>query len=1189
MPEWTDKQRAAIQARNRSILVSAAAGSGKTTVLIERIMSLLREGLSIENMLVVTFTRAAANEMRERLLRTLTQEARGDKALREQRDRLSNADISTLHQFCIKLIRRHFQVVNTDPMAGVGDAGLMRSLQDRALFEEMEVLYQQPDEDGNCLIDQYSDVQIEQMVNRLYQFLRAQDDPWAWLEQQLQLAQGGDIRVMPWFATLQDTALREAQEAVDLIVRCADLTRLPTGPGRYDKTALVDMEIALTIRDTLAHGDLPPPDWKPSFPALPRTKAPPQEDEVLRERFKDLRAEAKACLQNALDLLPRDDDSFNKAAGDIAYTLPALRALCTLTHNMHERYGQLKSSRQLWDYSDLEHLALACLNDPVVRAREQAHYKALFVDEYQDISRIQEAIIRRLHAEDGSLFMVGDVKQSIYRFRLAEPGLFLDKYESFDEDEQAVERVITLSENFRSRDNILLSVNHVFDHTLRGGALEINYGSEERLYPGSHSSEDPACELHLLYRPPSTDADSEDEPSEAPAQGEAGGDEPGEDSGLEDADSTELNGPAQREAALIARLMHKLYGQSIEDRGTRRALSWRDMVVLLRSASTRAEAMARVLRDSGIPVYSDADQQFFDLIEVSDVLNLLHVLDNPMDDQRLLAALASPPFELGPDELMRLRLMGDKALPFHHSFFTLGADDPVAGPIMDTLSAWRVQCENRPLDSFLRWLLHETGIYARAGAKPQGELRRANLRLLCERAAPNPEPQTLHGFLGRVKEARQQGESRSAATLGAGEDVVRIMTIHKSKGLEFPVVFVPDLAHKFRLGNRGESPLLLDTHSGAALKLVKPDERMTHDTLWGKAIQLKKDRQTRAEEARLLYVAMTRAKDRLILVSDPPALKGERKKWSLAVGSAGADRAANMLEWIGSSLWPALEPGHDTQWVAPGGGRFSIRYHDSTLLQVSQSSGDISSFPPLGSQLPGPDTIARMAPLPTPANHPIKLSVTQLTHRNVLVEEETAGTKRLPLDQLARPFGPTPPALPSLARGTAAHKALGSLPLAPLRNLQGKALLEALSQGLDELAQRQILLPQERLAIDARPLAAFFESPIGQSLLSATVVEREWPFTLLCEQDLILQGVLDCCFWQPDGWVLIDYKTDRASPDTIARRYTNQLRWYMRALRDITGQPVQAAYLYALEHARLIPILEDEPIRYQQEEVAGDD
>ncbi|NLA54107.1 MAG: UvrD-helicase domain-containing protein, partial [Clostridiales bacterium] len=866
MPEWTTKQLAAIQARNRSILVSAAAGSGKTAVLIERIMAMLREGKEIDRMLVVTFTRAAATEMRERLLKTLLPEAMQSKALKVQRDRLGSADISTLHQFCIKLIRRHFQAVGADPQSKVGDDGLLKSLLERALQDEMEAMYESPDEDSLCLIDQYSDMQIEDLFYRLHTFLMSQEKPWQWLTEQAQKSLPDDLSQTSWYKILKEESLAQAESAVALASACIEIASLPGGPARYLPAAQSDLQMALAVQESLLAYDSLPPEWKAQFVRLSTARAGEDESDELKEQFKALRDAAKASLERAINSLPRGGEALQKAKEDITFTQPALRALAVLTQRTHEHYGELKRAKQLLDYADLEHLALACLSDPAVTFQVHQKYEAIFVDEYQDISRIQEAIIKGLHGANCSLFMVGDVKQSIYRFRLADPMLFLDKYSAFDAAPDAAQRVITLSENFRSRDNILLSVNHVFDHALQGGALEIDYDSEAALYPGSHSFEDPACELHLILP---KDGDEEDE--------------------------GEQLGGSEREALLIAQRIAALRGSIIQGRDGPKSLSFRDMVILLRSASGRAEKIAGVLRENGIPVYSDADSQFFDLIEVTDFLNLLHVLDNPFDDERLMSVLSAPPFQFGPDDLIRIRNFGDKTQPFFKSFFDMEESDPAVADVIRQLALWRMLAENLPLEGFVRRLLRETGIYARAGAKPQGELRRANLRLLCERSAPNPEPQTLHGFLSRVTQARKQDNTRAAATLGAGEDVVRIMTIHKSKGLEFPVVFLPDLAHRFRLGSQGDL-LLMDAQDGLALKLVDQEQRLTYHTLAGKAIQMKKDRQIRSEEARLLYVAMTRTKERLIMLSAPSSLAKEQKRWAMAGSGAGPANAANMLE-----------------------------------------------------------------------------------------------------------------------------------------------------------------------------------------------------------------------------------------------------------------------------------------------------
>ena len=1156
MPDWTPKQLDAIEARNRSILVSAAAGSGKTTVLIERVMSLLRAGATIDRMLVVTFTRAAASEMRERLQKSLTREARQNRALKKQRDLLGSADISTLHQFCIKIIKQHFQAVDADPMGRVGDEGLLKGLLDRAVQEEMELLYETPDADGQQLIDQYKDTQIDDMLRRLYGFLRAQEAPWTWIDAHLARMAEEPPAQQPWYRYALRAAIGEAKAAASLARQCIALAERPDGPARYLRNAQADLEAALAVAEHLAQKGSLPAEWSPQVTRLSTAKAPEQEDPALREQFKAMRDALKDHLKAAFDALPRGEEALEKAVGDIAYTLPALRALAALTRRVHALYGEYKAERQLWDYPDLEQLALACLDDPQVRYQVHQQYDALFVDEYQDISRIQEAIIRRLHGDHATLFMVGDVKQSIYRFRLADPSLFLRKYSAFDPAPDAPERVITLSQNFRSRDNILQAVNHVFEHTLRGGGLEIDYDAEAQLYPGAHSQQDPAVELHLIL-PPGEDEEQDEE--------------------------GEQLGGTEREAVLIAERMAALRGTKIQEGDTQRALTWRDMVILLRSASGRAERMAQVLRARGIPVYSDADNQFFDVIEVVDALNLLHVLDNPLDDERLLGVLAAPPFEFSPEELARVRTSHpDRRVPYHQAFFALADSDPRVAHAAQTLERWRFLCENMPLEGFIRGLLRETGIYARAGAKPQGELRRANLRLLCERAGPNPEPQTLHGFLSRVTQARKQDTTRAAATLGASEDVVRIMTIHKSKGLEFPVVFLPDLARRFRLGSQGEL-LLLDAELGPALKLIDRAQSMTYHTLAGRSILMKMDQETRSEEARLLYVAMTRARERLVMLSAPGRPDSERKRWAMAANAEDAAHANSMLEWVGGSLWPALESGLDALWTTPNGSRWQVSYRSAATLGAGTQEGQQPDVR-LSQQQPSDRIREMLAPLPAFPGHPLKLSVTQLVQRSPDPIEETAPVKRLPLEQGPRPLPDFDELRARRAlgvqRGVATHRAMGGLALDNLRAQHGQALYDALVRELARMEQAGVLLPKEREAVDVAALSAFYGSAMGQRLLAATQVEREWPFSLMAEERMILQGVLDCCFMEDGAWVVIDYKTDRADPAQLALRYRDQLRWYMRALRDITGIPVREGCLYLIHHRQFVPIREAEPIRY---------
>jgi len=1158
MPEWTAKQKDAIQARNRDILVSAAAGSGKTSVLIERLMSLLRGGASLDRMLVVTFTRAAASEMRQRLNQALQQEARENRHLRQQYAMIGRADISTLHTFCKKLIKRHFQAVGADPMCEVAEEIRSGALREKAMQDVMEALYLSPDPDGQCLIDQYRDTQIEQMLTDLYRFLMAQDRPWAWLDEQLQLPDADGLLHHPWYGYALKDAIDAMETALALIEDCLRIAQSPQGPARYLKNAREDQALAGMILDSLRNTGRLPARCDPQFVKLPGSKAPPEEDEALRESFKQLRNEAKALILSACQALPDGQERLEALAQDIAYTGPALRALSLLTRQFHERYGELKSARQLWDYNDLEHLALGCLQVPLVRQDVGASFDALFVDEYQDISRIQEAIIKGLHGAQATLFMVGDVKQSIYRFRLADPGLFLDKQSRFSQAPEAEQRVIYLSENFRSRQNILQAINHVFTQTLREGALEITYDEEAALYPGRPSQDDPPVELHLID----------------PGQDEAVKSEDQEDEG-------EIASAPEQEAEQIARRIQLLLNTPIQQNGETRLLRYRDMVILLRSASGRAAQMAQVLQRHGIPVYSDADAQYFDLIEVQDVLNLLQVLDNPFQDIPLLSVLASPVFGFTTRDLATLRTQAhDTQSPVWQLFYALRNKDTRIGQVIARLDGWRFLCQHLQLDAFLRRLIRETGLYARAGIKSQGPLRRANLRLLCERAAPDPLPQTLHGFLSRVKEARKQENTKAAAALGANEDLVRIMTVHKSKGLEFPVVFLPDLGRRFHLYNGG-ALLHMDGDSGLALRKVDPEKRMTYQTFAGKAIQLKKNRELRSEEARLLYVAMTRAKDRLILLAAPSSLGTARKRWARPSGGHAAGSAGSMMDWLGQSLWPALENGLDTHWMAPNGSQWQIQLHQALPLVADIRDTTLEKLT-LSSALPSAAMAAQMQPLAGGASLPLKLSVTQLSHRQASLNgEETAQTKRYALSKAPQPLPGLrlDPQTGAVQRGVATHRAMSLVPLESLRGLRGEPLRQALERALDQLEEDGRMQSEERAQINLESMLDFFTGELGQRLLAAREVHREWSFSLLVEEDLVLQGVLDCCFVEDGAWVLIDYKTDRAQPEDMLSLYRDQMRWYMRALRDITDMPVKQAALYALQHGMAIPVTEDESIR----------
>lgn len=1148
--EWTKAQKEAIRARNRNILVSAAAGSGKTSVMIERVIELLRAGGTLERMLIITFTRAAAGEMRERLTSELARLARTDVRLREEYDLIGRAQISTLHSYCSRLLARHFAAIGADPLTKTGQEVVTARLFERALGDVMEDLYKQPDEDARLLIERFSDEQIQDMVRALYRFLMAQADPFGWLGSALNVpATKEALKASPLYAILKDSARLKLEGALQYAGAAESEAMRPDGPQRYLPNCEEDRAAALLSLETLEKGQ-PLTFLKPfRATALRRTKAPDTESEESRERFKKLRNSYKACMTEAGKLLPVSEDELLQCAQDVALTLPPLRALGEMTRRLDARYGQLKAAQALRDYNDLEHMALKALSVPAVAKEASRQFDAIFVDEYQDISRTQEAIIAALH-QDNDLFMVGDVKQSIYRFRLADPTLFLDKFKRFSSDEGADSRRILLNENFRSRPNILKAVNEVFALAMRERVTELDYGEDAQLNagtrPGAAQSEGAPVTLLLVTREddPSLDVplESDEEEGEIPSAA------------------------AALEAAAIARRIEALHTGSEK-------VPYRDMVILLRSAASRAEVIAETLKQYGIPVYNDADAQYYELPEIRDTLNILHVLDNPLDDIALLSVLRCPVFGFSNTEISDIRKKSGTQVPCWQAFLNLKDEDPRIADALSRLDTWRFMAQHQPFDLFLRTLIDQSGLYARAGALPGSERRRANLLSLAARAKGSPKPWTLRTFNRLIDDARQR--SRETAALGEHDEVVRIMTIHKSKGLEFPVVFVAGLAQRFRFDD-GSALLKTDNALGLSLPLIDPQKRTMRETIAARAIKEKKERETRAEEARLLYVAMTRARDRLFLCGTPRNLASAMDGWRMPPGDFSVGSAKSMLDWVGTCVYEGLTEGAERLFTGSQGACWHILPIPASSLVLPKAPPFIYAPPP---EAQAAETVfARLKKRPAP-DQPAKTSVTALVRRARQEEEETPQTKRTPprIELAPLPRLNEQTRLTAARRGTLTHKALCTISLTQLSGLTADALLPNVQTLLDQMTAQGILTHQERLAVDDGMIARFFAHPLGQRMLASPRILREQPFTLRAENGALVQGVLDCCFLEDGGWVLTDYKTDREA-SALIERYRDQMRWYMRALRTLTGLPVKEAWLFALKTGEAFLVTEDAPI-----------
>lgn len=899
----TQAQQAAVDARNPELLVSAAAGSGKTRVLIERIFGMLeKDGLSLDRMLIVTFTHAAAAEMRERLQARIAEAAAGDPCMRAQAELLENAQISTLHSFCHMLIRAYFQEADVDPQAMLADEAQCAALTAQAKDDALDALYERAakgEENAAAFTAKFDEKQILAMLDELYPFLMGLPEPFEWLAQCAQRTYTeGDLARGELAETLKADCALTARGVLDLALDIFALMDDVQFPEKYREMALLDGQAAEALSEAVARG-LPEAGAAArtfSLMRLPTVRGLDGAQTALKERYQALRDGMKKLAAALAERVPQDMPA---AVARLNAMQPALRGLCDFAADFDARYGQLKRARTMLDFHDLERMALAVLRNPDIRREVAARYDGVFVDEYQDISGVQEAILgavkrdvsRETQLGPQYFFYVGDVKQSIYRFRQADLTLFLQKAKMFRPEDTAPQRRITLNRNFRSRQSVLAGVNRVFERVMREDVTELGYGEEERLYPGVPSAGDPPVSLHLFTQP------------------------------VRAADRYRL------QAYAIAREIRRRVGEPLPARDGEPAgvLRYRDIAILGPKMKNVSATLERVLAEMGIPVYSEERASAMESEEIGQALTHLSLLDNIADDLSLIAWLRSPAGGFGERELCEVRLrMPDgpylDAVRAAAASHAAGGSDAVAAlcaRALDTLEHERFLLSETPLDQYLWGWLSRSGLYAFYGCQPGGKLRQANLRMLCERAGEHVKRRggELSDFLRGAQAQIGVRDSGSPTVLSPWEDVVRVMTIHKSKGLEFPVVFVMGLEEGF--GSRRGTQALAHAKLGVALPYVNEAARTTGDTVLGRAVALRKATEARAEKARLLYVAMTRARDELILLGCAGGLTPDMLPPQQAEGAQPSAYAVfgagSLLDWVRLCLTAA-----DTAVTAEG-------------------------------------------------------------------------------------------------------------------------------------------------------------------------------------------------------------------------------------------------------------------------------
>lgn len=960
--KWTEDQQKAIDIRYRNTLVSAAAGSGKTAVLVERIIKIITDRdnpVDIDKLLIVTFTNAAAAEMRERIGEAINKKIKeepNNRNLQTQLILLNKASISTLHSFCLNLIKNNFHQLDIEPNFRVGDTTEINLLKVEALEELMESKYIEGKDEFIQLVESYcdnkSDRALAEIVLRLYNFSMSMGDPVAWLREKSELFNIGEnfsFDNLPF----KDALLKELREDIinALEINNEGLDFILNNPilDKYKATFESDGEI-LERTLTIIEGGLKEERKyieETAFGRIPTLTKLTEEEKIIQKKAKDFREAAKEIYVDVRGKILNATSEDNIKITRRLY--PIMKELSNLVVEFKAIFDEKKRERGIVDFNDQEHFALEILRDKEDKNKPSSialelkdKFEEILVDEYQDSNNVQEEIINLIcRTEKGTrnVFMVGDLKQSIYRFRMAKPELFKTKKESYTKDGDEYNALITLHKNFRSRKEVIDGINYIFNAVMSEDVGELAYDESEELKVGATYKEfngDGNVGGEVEFNLINLDMEVEEEKEEVEEIQEQS-EETGSDEELdrEELDSMQLE--ARFVAKRIRELMEfegekslKVYDKNLDD--YRRA-TYKDIVILLRSSNKLSPIFIEEFKRVGIPLFSEGGGGYFDTLEVKTVISVLEIIDNPIQDIPLIAVLRSPIGGFTTEELADIRI-SNKNVSFYHAMIGLlnyeekvYEDENVTKiskeiysntnlklkikSFLDKINNWRLESKYTPINQLIWEIITDTGYYGYVGALPGGEQRQANLKVLFKRAKDfeRTSYRGLYNFINFINNIKTSSEDMgSAKIIGENEDVVRIMSIHKSKGLEFPIVFLCGLGKRFNEGDL-KGKILFHHDLGFGPTYIDLDNRVSYNTPQREFISKKIQGENKSEEMRLLYVALTRAKEKLILVGSGKSLDKKIEKWSGAgVDEDGSIKASyvknqkNYMDWIGAAV-----------------------------------------------------------------------------------------------------------------------------------------------------------------------------------------------------------------------------------------------------------------------------------------------
>ena len=1179
----TLEQRKIVEDRGGELLVSAAAGSGKTRVLVERLLTrIAEEGMDIDRFLVITYTKAAAAELKGRIAQDLSArlaEEPWNRHLRRQSTLVYQAQISTIHAFCAALLRENGHLLDLDPDFRLCDEGDAQILMAQTLEEVLDKRYEGLKENSpfallaDTLAAGRDDSRLAQITLDIYGRIQSHPDPVQWLREQKQVwAMEGvtDLSQTPWGSLLLEEAMKDAQwcrerlEQAHRLCQQDELLQLNYAPSIFATLEGLDAFLLARSWDEAVEC-LPIP-----FPAAGRKKKrtveifSAEEAERLSVQVKGIRDRCKKQLTEMGENLGGPS---GEQLEELRLSAPAMSALMDLVEDFQTAYAQEKRRRSLVDFSDLEHFAVKLLLDEQGEPTELAHYCAskydeIMVDEYQDTNQVQNAIFNAISDGGRKLFEVGDVKQSIYRFRLADPTIFLGKYARFVRGEDAEEgqpRKRVLSWNFRSRNQVLEGCNDLFRSIMSTELGELDYTDDQMLYTGGTFPKSEACAVEL---------DALDLSFLGESEGEK--------------ESKDL-----REARFVARRIRQLLDTPMEvteDKDTLRPIRPSDIMVLLRSPGTVLRHYIRAFGEQNIPWSAEGGEDLFATTEVNVALSILQVVDNPRQDVALIAALRSPVYGFTEDKLAMLR--GASRGDFYSALVSAAEQgDQQCKDFLEELEKLRFGSGDMTCRQLMWHIYQHTNLLGVFGAMNRGAERQNNLLALYALAGQMEGAgcQTLFKFLLRLERLRESGAKLNTVDQSREGEGVSILSIHRSKGLEKPVVVLAGLTRRF---NRDDfmKPVLFHPVLGVGPKGLERERMVEYTTAARRAVRCQLEHEMLSEEMRLLYVAMTRAKDKLIMTCALP--EGEKGLSKLGEGIS-VPLSPRLLAAQGSmGQWVLLHaltrpeaeelrkiagmpdpktgyfgPAWDIRWVwqeedsaPPEHGRFAD--------VEREEEGDSGLTEALTWQYPHANCV----------DLPSKLTATQMKGRpqDKEVSEDTKPAPELKPEPIYRPdFMAEEKGLTAAQRGTALHMGAQYIPL------DGDHSVEGIRTTLDGLERDGFLNHLQRKAIPAERLSAFFTSELGREMAKAPLCKREFKFSLLVDakdyfpdaegEALLMQGVIDAWFEDEKGITVLDFKSDRVKPGSEkfrAEEYRTQLEEYGRALGKILGKPVTRKVLW---------------------------